>query len=103
MCLPSNALRRAVARQSQCADYERNPFFEKTSIRSRAFTKVARTVPLGEAPVQQNARKPTRTYGPSSPQQEMERVMNEWLKPQIQESEAGMEVTSYLPAELDRA
>jgi coenzyme PQQ precursor peptide PqqA len=33
----------------------------------------------------------------------METVMNEWLKPQIQESEAGMEVTSYLPAELDRA
>jgi coenzyme PQQ precursor peptide PqqA len=32
-----------------------------------------------------------------------ESVMNEWLKPQIQESEAGMEVTSYLPAELDRA
>jgi hypothetical protein len=29
--------------------------------------------------------------------------MNEWLKPHIQESEAGMEVTSYLPAELDRA
>ena len=29
--------------------------------------------------------------------------MNEWLKPQIQESVAGMEVTSYLPAELDRA
>jgi len=28
--------------------------------------------------------------------------MNEWLKPQIQESVAGMEVTSYLPAELDR-
>ena len=37
------------------------------------------------------------------PQQERESVMNEWLKPQIQESEAGMEVTSYLPAELDRA
>ena len=36
-------------------------------------------------------------------QQERERAMNEWLKPQIQESEAGMEVTSYLPAELDRA
>jgi coenzyme PQQ precursor peptide PqqA len=33
----------------------------------------------------------------------METVMNEWLKPQIQESETGMEVTSYLPAELDRA
>ena len=29
--------------------------------------------------------------------------MNEWLKPHIEESEAGMEVTSYLPAELDRA
>ena len=26
--------------------------------------------------------------------------MNEWLKPHIEESEAGMEVTSYLPAEL---
>jgi coenzyme PQQ precursor peptide PqqA len=33
----------------------------------------------------------------------MENVMNEWLKPQIQESEVGMEVTSYLPPELDRA
>jgi coenzyme PQQ precursor peptide PqqA len=30
-------------------------------------------------------------------------VMKEWLKPEITESEAGMEVTSYLPAELDRA
>ncbi len=29
--------------------------------------------------------------------------MNAWLKPTIQESEAGMEITSYLPAELDRA
>ena len=29
--------------------------------------------------------------------------MNEGLKPHIEESEAGMEVTSYLPAELDRA
>jgi hypothetical protein len=34
---------------------------------------------------------------------ELEIVMNEWLKPQIQETEAGIEVTSYLPAELDRA
>jgi coenzyme PQQ precursor peptide PqqA len=33
----------------------------------------------------------------------MEIIMNEWLKPHIQETEAGMEVTSYLPAELDRA
>ena len=30
-------------------------------------------------------------------------LMKTWLKPQITESEAGMEVTSYLPAELDRA
>jgi coenzyme PQQ precursor peptide PqqA len=29
--------------------------------------------------------------------------MKEWLKPEITESESGMEVTSYLPAELDRA
>ena len=29
--------------------------------------------------------------------------MKPWLKPQIDESQAGMEVTSYLPAELDRA
>ena len=29
--------------------------------------------------------------------------MNDWLKPHIEESEAGKEVTSYLPAELDRA
>ena len=29
--------------------------------------------------------------------------MNEWLKPHIEACEAGMEVTSYLPAELDRA
>ena len=28
--------------------------------------------------------------------------MREWQKPQIEESQAGMEVTSYLPAELDR-
>ena len=28
--------------------------------------------------------------------------MKQWLKPEIDESQAGMEVTSYLPAELDR-
>jgi hypothetical protein len=55
------------------------------------------------APEQANTRGADLNYGPSSPQQERESVMNEWLKPQIQESEAGMEVTSYLPAELDRA
>ena len=27
--------------------------------------------------------------------------MKEWLKPEITESEAGMEVTSYLPAALN--
>ena len=31
-----------------------------------------------------------------------ETIMKEWLKPAITESEAGMEVTSYLPAELER-
>jgi coenzyme PQQ precursor peptide PqqA len=29
--------------------------------------------------------------------------MREWHKPMIEETESGMEVTSYLPAELDRA
>jgi coenzyme PQQ precursor peptide PqqA len=29
--------------------------------------------------------------------------MKQRLKPEIEESQAGMEVTSYLPAELDRA
>ena len=29
--------------------------------------------------------------------------MKQWLKPEIGESQAGMEVTSYLPADLDRA
>jgi coenzyme PQQ precursor peptide PqqA len=30
-------------------------------------------------------------------------LMREWYKPTIEETESGMEVTSYLPAELDRA
>jgi coenzyme PQQ precursor peptide PqqA len=29
--------------------------------------------------------------------------MKQWLRPEIEESQAGMEVTSYLPAELERA
>jgi coenzyme PQQ precursor peptide PqqA len=29
--------------------------------------------------------------------------MREWHEPTIEETESGMEVTSYLPAELDRA
>jgi coenzyme PQQ precursor peptide PqqA len=28
--------------------------------------------------------------------------MREWHKPMVEETESGMEVTSYLPAELDR-
>ena len=28
--------------------------------------------------------------------------MREWHKPTVEETESGMEVTSYLPAELDR-
>jgi coenzyme PQQ precursor peptide PqqA len=32
-----------------------------------------------------------------------ETTMKTWFKPEITETEAGMEVTSYLPAELDRA
>jgi coenzyme PQQ precursor peptide PqqA len=31
------------------------------------------------------------------------RIMREWHKPTVEETESGMEVTSYLPAELDRA
>lgn len=38
-----------------------------------------------------------------SPFKELETTMNEWLKPGIQETQARMEVTSYLPAELDFA
>jgi hypothetical protein len=84
-----------------CAGYERNPFSKKLvcdvtrPARSRErFHARSRAAKRAEADL---------NYGPSSPQQERESVMNEWLKPQIQESEAGMEVTSYLPAELDRA
>jgi coenzyme PQQ precursor peptide PqqA len=29
--------------------------------------------------------------------------MKTWMKPEITEDQVGMEVTSYLPAELDRA
>ena len=29
--------------------------------------------------------------------------MKQWLRPEIEKSQAGMEVTSYLPAELDLA
>jgi coenzyme PQQ precursor peptide PqqA len=29
-------------------------------------------------------------------------MRKEWKKPEVQEQEAGLEVTSYMPAELDR-
>ena len=45
---------------------------------------------------------PRRTSAtPSTPTKET--TMKTWFKPEITETEAGMEVTSYLPAELDRA
>jgi coenzyme PQQ precursor peptide PqqA len=37
------------------------------------------------------------------PQNEESLTMREWRKPTVEETECGMEVTSYLPAELDRA
>jgi coenzyme PQQ precursor peptide PqqA len=40
---------------------------------------------------------------PRKPQPDSETTMNGWLKPHIEETQAGMEVTSYLPAELDFA
>lgn len=30
-------------------------------------------------------------------------IMKNWTTPQVSETETGMEVTSYMPAELDRA
>jgi coenzyme PQQ precursor peptide PqqA len=41
------------------------------------------------------------TLGPNSRKESF--IMREWHKPTIEETESGMEVTSYLPAELDRA
>lgn len=34
---------------------------------------------------------------------EEETTVKEWLKPQVEGAQAPVEVTSYLPAELDRA
>jgi len=39
----------------------------------------------------------------ADPLRNKETTMKTWFKPEITETEAGMEVTSYLPAELDRA
>jgi coenzyme PQQ precursor peptide PqqA len=30
-----------------------------------------------------------------------EKIMKTWMKPQVREQEVGLEVTSYLPAEID--
>ncbi len=35
------------------------------------------------------------------PQSLMEDTMKTWTKPEIREQEVGLEVTSYLPAEID--
>ena len=45
---------------------------------------------------------PEQKFGPET-QKFGEPTMREWHKPTIEETESGMEVTSYLPAELDRA
>lgn len=57
---------------------------------------------IDPARIREASMSPKTTLKPQR-RQEMEIIMNEWLKPHIQESEAGMEVTSYLPAQLDRA
>ena len=98
--LMSNALQRVIRLRSKPLRRLRaQPFFEKLGVpkrsRGRFHGRGSRA--------SMYARKPIQTYGPLSLQQEVESLMNEWLKLQILESEAGMEVTSYLPAELDRA
>ncbi len=55
---------------------------------------------FGRIPGSQNAR----PHRPRLAQTRGRRAyMREWHKPTIEETESGMEVTSYLPAELDRA
>jgi len=34
---------------------------------------------------------------------DLEKTMKDWNTPEVSETETGMEVTSYMPAELDRA
>ena len=48
-------------------------------------------------------RKTLGRIGHARPNSRKEPTMREWHKPTIEETESGMEVTSYLPAELDRA
>ena len=102
--LMSNALQRVIRLMSNPLRRLRaQPFFEKLASESRVLKRSRERFHARGSRASMYARKPIQTYGPLSLQQEMESLMNEWLKPQILESEAGMEVTSYLPAELDRA
>ena len=102
--LMSNALQRVIRLTSKALRrLSAQPFFEKLASESRVLKRSRERFHARGSRASMYARKPIQTYGPLSLQQEMESLMNEWLKPQILESEAGMEVTSYLPAELDRA
>jgi coenzyme PQQ precursor peptide PqqA len=55
--------------------------------------------PGSRIPGSQNTFGRSAVLGPNSRKE----IMREWHKPTIEETESGMEVTSYLPAELDRA
>jgi coenzyme PQQ precursor peptide PqqA len=57
------------------------------------------TAELG-SPIRVRKRQAAPKLGPNS---RKESSMREWHEPTIEETESGMEVTSYLPAELDRA
>jgi coenzyme PQQ precursor peptide PqqA len=63
-------------------------------------TEGGRAVPVGRNPGSQNAGCTERAWPILA---EGEPIIREWHKPTIEETESGMEVTSYLQAELDRA
>ena len=65
-----------------------------------APTHSQRAKPVGRNPGSQNAGRTGHAWPILA---EGEPNMREWHKPTIEETESGMEVTSYLPAELDRA
>jgi len=65
-----------------------------------AWTQGGRAEPIGRNPGSQNAGRTGRAWPKLA---EGEPSMSEGHKPTIEETESGMEVTSYLPAELDRA
>jgi coenzyme PQQ precursor peptide PqqA len=63
-------------------------------------TQGERVEPVGRNPGSQNAGCTGHAWPILA---EGEPIMREWHKPTMEETESGMEVTSYLPAELDRA